>query len=1547
VIAAVNPSQIAQEVLQGKAGVFQVTSDSLAKIIGGDRKGAATFYIELTSGLKEDLIPGVALQGATATAVYTNLYRVSENTFRSPPIVAVDRAYLPQEALGGPMPGLLRLRAQSVLQLGATGRIDIVVVNKAGVAVPDAQVTLSTESEGAVLTQPELTDVSGMATGYVTSAKPGTVMIEAEVVVEGELVKAHTRVLFLPEVVPIVTMAGGLVKVTLPADKVQYSDNRQREAVVVGVKIMIKPEGEEEFKPADFAIAKGRKPQIRFDFYPDIRLFDVAWVEEFPEWWPEEWELQIPLGIIIQLGDGSDETSLDRKTFEAIKDDPAFVVDIENDTLTWDLTKYDTSPLMLGTNRIKVLAQIEDPLLTQQWTEGVAIGEAIFFGRPLRLFPHLWPQTAYPVATPTVYIKTLKEMPDHFTGYAKRLSEDILVQVKSKDGRPLPGIRVNFIVEKGKGEILPGKVKGLVTDSNGIAAFRFGYPDQGGIQTRIKVDALFADVADAPSFTFTSILPYVKAIVTPQSTYPGSAVTIFFPQGSSPPYASIELEETDQNGNPVPAEQKRGYFIPSSGVTNQHGAARFAYIIKPDASPGETFIKITLSEFEDEFGKKVSKVFPIGVLDPLDPTRMVFIHSGQGQKVTNNVETMPLVVKVKPDFDPNTLDFAYFIIASFPIGEIPEGGTFIQHSGYPLISYNGGALVEADSSGFAIVRFRKSGPGPVFIMVTSYYAATAPSTPPDIAELPKDAFVVSNIELEILKFQLNQSGEATEKLIKADRITRAHILSSDGEFIMPSKDELFFIQATSSVDLGDILKVKLLTQDKTGEIIADLTGSFAVLENELELSKQPGVSEIRYLSKPIVATSVLTDLIPPILEGKFPSSQPLKKLPGTEINVIQCVPGGSIQTRRDEIEELTKRLIQDLGPKQVSRIPAWLFLGDSITKGTQGACVVSEYQRSAYSNMMAWHSNLFGLVLIKEPGIINRIFVLPNVIDKSRPDPTSSPGKATKDRPATLFAELTLSRKKPTSIFSVGNIGTSNLAIDGMESRDLLILGSKNRYNLDVGPFVPAYLNDFVALAGAGMEARGFYGKHSNVRGVFMAILQHTRIKGKDGDISQLGQAEELWPELIVYWAGNNDTLEAALGGLTIQAKLTPFKDFDVERHIKELFELEEERNWDPTIPELSEDTFGIGGRTKYAAEIMQKRGLLAFKDTFDKTIERLTNIKKPDGTKPDIIVSLLPRTTFIAINVELGEDAKLRKRLAEKEGVKEEEFKLPFKINFFGKDITDPLLDITLSNEKLDNFDNPKMTKDDEKEQPERFKEGAKVSFLTIFNRLKRRCEKYLFKQEPIFVREASKIIFDIGRLVLPEPVMDKMMEGLKEKIREKVAYHWDKGLKEELFKKYKFREDEVLNPGEQKMLENVIKDYNNYIRAKAIVEGKERYVVFDKIIKDFTRAAEDPTGLPIIVGESQLKIEGKPITIKATVNGGVFSLDGVHPGNFGHAYIAYKLLQFIKDQAAASKDKRFGGEKLENLEESLKDERWIEILRKSYEQDEVLKNRKILETK
>jgi hypothetical protein len=213
-----------------------------------------------------------------------------------------------------------------------------------------------------------------MATGYVTSTKAGTVMISAEAVVEGEEVSAHTRVLFLPEVVPVITTPGKTLKITLPEDKVKYSANRQRKAEVVGVDVMIKPEGEKYFREADFAIAKGLRPQIRFDFYPSIRLFDVAWVQEFPLPWP----YPLPLGIAIHVDDGSDETSLDRKTFDAIKDDPAFRVDVENNSVTWDLTKYDTSPLMLGTNRIKVLAEIHDPLATNQWAEGVAIAGAGF-----------------------------------------------------------------------------------------------------------------------------------------------------------------------------------------------------------------------------------------------------------------------------------------------------------------------------------------------------------------------------------------------------------------------------------------------------------------------------------------------------------------------------------------------------------------------------------------------------------------------------------------------------------------------------------------------------------------------------------------------------------------------------------------------------------------------------------------------------------------------------------------------------------------------------------------------------------------------------------------------------------------------------------------------------------------------------------------------------------------------------------------------------------------------------------------------------------------
>jgi hypothetical protein len=85
------------------------------------------------------------------------------------------------------------------------------------------------------------------------------------------------------------------------------------------------------------------------------------------------------------VDDGSDETSIDRKTFDAIKDDPAFVVDIKNNTVTWDLTRLQTTLLSQGWNRIRVLAEIADPLSGNQWTEGLAIASTTFLIPPFAL----------------------------------------------------------------------------------------------------------------------------------------------------------------------------------------------------------------------------------------------------------------------------------------------------------------------------------------------------------------------------------------------------------------------------------------------------------------------------------------------------------------------------------------------------------------------------------------------------------------------------------------------------------------------------------------------------------------------------------------------------------------------------------------------------------------------------------------------------------------------------------------------------------------------------------------------------------------------------------------------------------------------------------------------------------------------------------------------------------------------------------------------------------------------------------------------------------
>lgn len=114
-------------------------------------------------------------------------------------------------------------------------------------------------------------------------------------------------------------------------------------------------------------------------------------------------------------------------------------------------------------------------------------------------------------------------------------------------------------------------------------------------------------------------------------------------------------------------------------------------------------------------------------------------------------------------------------------------------------------------------------------------------------------------------------------------------------------------------------------------------------------------------------------------------------------------------------------------------------------------------------------------------------------------------------------------------------------------------------------------------------------------------------------------------------------------------------------------------------------------------------------------------------------------------------------------------------------------------------------------------------------------------------------------------------------------------------------FSEDQVLDPEEAQQIEQRVEEYNQVLREAAAANPRVHLV---DLAGELQRSAEH--GRP-------LRGEGPPVTVTTTFTGvrdgrgfeGLFSFDGVHPSDTGHAVIANILLDYVK--AHLAHDPRF----------------------------------------
>ncbi len=205
-------------------------------------------------------------------------------------------------------------------------------------------------------------------------------------------------------------------------------------------------------------------------------------------------------------------------------------------------------------------------------------------------------------------------------------------------------------------------------------------------------------------------------------------------------------------------------------------------------------------------------------------------------------------------------------------------------------------------------------------------------------------------------------------------------------------------------------------------------------------------------------------------------------------------------------------------------------------------------------------------------------------------------------------------------------------------------------------------------------EHATFVGQMSVMAPVIKAVLQDGG--GWQEGKSALDRAVEAQPDLITFWAGNNDALEPALMGHVDDQTLTPLED----------------KRW--VYSSYSPFT---GKRTSHLTEVEMP----GFATSFKRTVDRLLA-----ETEAEILMMNIPDVTVIPYLVELG------KPLGE----------LPFRLhNQWGEDVTESFETAVLSDEVLE----------PEPGQRSRFPAGTKVGLGFALAKLSQ--DKYQFTEDEV----------------------------------------------------------------------------------------------------------------------------------------------------------------------------------------------------------------------
>lgn len=332
--------------------------------------------------------------------------------------------------------------------------------------------------------------------------------------------------------------------------------------------------------------------------------------------------------------------------------------------------------------------------------------------------------------------------------------------------------------------------------------------------------------------------------------------------------------------------------------------------------------------------------------------------------------------------------------------------------------------------------------------------------------------------------------------------------------------------------------------------------------------------------------------------------------------------------------------------------PKLVAIGDSLTAGMQDANLIGERQEHSYPSLIARQAGLpFEQPLMSKEGAPPRLFLSPGTSLTQTLWRYAQVAAAA----APLYGSLALGWVPPEFLMfpmlHVGGMGAAegkkpyqNLAIPGFELREVSDVNN-------VKQLMQGMANK---VEGSGeLIATGPYVKH---------ILQEGGWAGSGKN--QLDRCVEQKPDLVIFWAGNNDALASGITCHVDDRSLTPMQDQKWTYH-----------SYNPLT----------GKREAHQTETVQP----GFETSMRKTVDRLLQ-----ETKAEVVMMNVPDVTVVPFLHRLGE----------KVG------KLPFRICLpGGTDIT----------ERLENWVLPNEVKGEGKDSRPEFPPDTRVNLAMILGKL------------------------------------------------------------------------------------------------------------------------------------------------------------------------------------------------------------------------------------